>query len=1204
MTDIPGWHIWIDRGGTFTDIVAIGPDGSLVTRKLLSECPEQYADAALEGIRRVLGVRQGDPFPAAAVGEIHMGTTVATNALLERKGARTLLVTTRGLRDQLRIGYQHRPRLFVREIRRAAPLYGHVVEVDERLDVDGHVLVPLDLAGAERDLRAALDAGFESCAIVFMHAWRHPAHEKAVATLARRLGFAQVSASHEVSPLMKFVSRGHTTLADAYLSPVLGRYVRQVALPLGDDIVGQKLRFMRSSGALAGVDRFSGKDALLSGPAGGVIGMAETARRAGFERIIGFDMGGTSTDVSRFDGTYARSFESEFDGIRIRAPMLAVHTVAAGGGSILFHERARMRVGPESAGANPGPASYRRGGPLTVTDANIMVGRIRPERFPAVFGPAADQPLDDALVREKFVTLARDLGRTPEETADGFLDIAVANMAEAIKKISIAEGADVSLYVLQCFGGAGAQLACRVADALGMRTIMIHPCAGILSAFGMGLAQVQARREKAVEAEVTPALCQALADEIAAMADQCRQEVAGAGRFDRIDIAATAHLRYRGTDTTLPIAFGSSSDLEERFRLAHEARFGFWDQGRTLVMESVSVDATGAATPPDLKPRFAERNGAPLVPEAHADLYAQGRYRRAAIIDRARLDPGDSVIGPAIIVEPNSTIVIDPGWRADMRADGNLVLQAGKRRKDVHDDDAGPDPVRLEVYNALFMSIAEQMGTTLERTASSVNIKERLDFSCAIFDSHGNLVANAPHMPVHLGSMGESVRAVRQRHGEAIAAGDAFAVNAPYAGGTHLPDITVVQPVFLPGDTSPAFFTAARGHHADVGGIAPGSMPPNSTSVEEEGVLFDADRIVSGGRFDDNLVRRLLTAGALPARNPDQNIADLRAQLAACTRGARELQRLCEEKGRRAVEAYMGFVQDNAEEQVRQAISTLSSGAFVHEMDDGAVIRVTITVDRERRAAVVDFTGTSAQRPTNFNAPRAVTTAAVLYAFRCLIDTDIPLNAGCLRPLTIVAPEGSMLNPRFPAAVVAGNVETSQAITDTIFAALGVMAAAQGTMNNFTFGNARHQYYETICGGAGAGPGFDGASAVHTHMTNSRLTDPEVLEFRYPVLLRRFEIRTGSGGDGASRGGDGVIREVEFREAMEAGILSTRRRTLPFGLAGGHPGKPGVNSVIRADGHVEVLGGCAMVAMSPGDAFRVETPGGGGYGSKTGEEGS
>ncbi|MBL9096313.1 MAG: hydantoinase B/oxoprolinase family protein [Alphaproteobacteria bacterium] len=1196
MTLTGRWHIWIDRGGTFTDLVALGPDGQIRALKLLSESAEHYADAAIEGIRRLLGLAQDASLPEEKIAAVHMGTTVATNALLERKGARTVLVATEGLRDQLRIGYQHRPKLFVRRIDRPAPLYERVVEARERIDADGRVLTPLDEVALERDLAAARADGIEACAIVLMHGYRHIAHEETAARIARKLGFAQVSVSHHVSPLMKYVSRGHTTVADAYLSPVLRNYVEKVAKPLGAAARDGRLRFMRSSGALADAEHFSGKDALLSGPAGGVIGMAETAKRAGFDKVIGFDMGGTSTDVSRFDGVFERIYENEVAGIRLRAPMLAVHTVAAGGGSILFYENARMRVGPESAGANPGPASYRKGGPLTVTDANVMTGRIHPHFFPFVFGPKANEGLDADAVAAKFEVLARELNVTPHEAADGFLKIAVANMAEAIKRISIAQGADVTEYALQCFGGAGAQLACRVADALGMRTILIHPLAGVLSAFGMGFAQTQARREQAIEQPLDDTLMPRLIDAAATLSKAATGEIAAQGfAQESITARASVHMRYQGTDTALVVAFGTREEIEERFAEAHRARFGFWDQGRTLIVEAIAVDAAGQSAPPAL-PRVARKRSGPPAAQTTETLYVDGESLRAPVYRRETLDPGDMIEGPALVIEPNSTIVVDPAWRAEYRDDGNLVLTKTAART-VARTSTEADPVRLEIFNALFMSIAEQMGVTLEKTASSVNIKERLDFSCAIFDSAGNLIANAPHMPVHLGSMGESVRAVLTRHAGGMSPGDAFALNAPYAGGTHLPDITVVMPVFMDGEALPAFYVAARGHHADVGGISPGSMPPNSKSVEEEGVLFQGERIMRAGRFDDRRVGELLRSGAYPARNPTQNVADLKAQIAACVKGASELTKLCADQGRDVVTAYMGHVQDNAEEQVRRVIGALDDGAFEHEMDDGAIIRVRVTVDRSVRAATVDFTGTSAERPTNFNAPRSVTTAAVLYVFRCLIDTDIPLNAGCLRPLNIVVPERSLLSPGYPAAVVAGNVETSQAVTDALFGALGVMAAAQGTMNNFTFGNARHQYYETICGGAGAGPGFDGASAVHTHMTNSRLTDPEVLEWRYPVLVRRFEVRQDSGGKGAHSGGDGVVREIEFREAMEAGILSTRRRTRPFGINGGGDAMLGRNAVKRKAGTVEELPGCATVAVEPGDVFVIETPGGGGYGS-------
>ncbi len=1197
MTLSHGWHIWIDRGGTFTDLVALSPEGTARTAKLLSEAPDHYADAAIEGIRRLLGIRQDEEIPQDRIAAIHMGTTIATNALLERKGARTVLVTTRGLGDQLRIGYQHRPKLFVRRIDLTPPLYERVVEINERVSAKGELITPLDLKSARQDLAAARAAGIESCAIVFMHAYRYVEHEQAIAALARELGYTQVSTSHEVSPLMKFVSRGQTTVADAYLSPVLRRYVEQVANSLGAPARDGRLRFMRSSGALATAGHFSGKDALLSGPAGGVIGMAETARAAGFDKVIGFDMGGTSTDVSRFDGHYERIYENEINGIRIRAPMLAVHTVAAGGGSILFFENARMRVGPESAGASPGPACYRKGGPLTITDANVMTGRIHPDFFPRVFGPGADQPIDIGVAAGKFATLSRELGKTVEETAAGYLKIAVANMAEAIKKISIAQGVDVTTYALQCFGGAGAQLACCVAEALGMRTIMIHPFAGVLSAFGMGLAQVQARREKAVEAPLNSDLISALEHSIASLARLAIAEVTAQGiARTAIKTQTSLQLRYQGTDTALAIDFGSLNEIETRFSEAHRKRFGFWDQGRELIVETIAVDAVGQARAPTLPPQQPKRGGAPFQHVASTKLFVEGRHHDTPVFLRSGLDPGDKITGPALIIEPNSTIVVDPGWNVAYHVDGNLVLTKAAVVKSMEQTSTTADPIRLEIFNALFMSIAEQMGVTLEKTASSVNIKERLDFSCAIFDASGNLAANAPHMPVHLGSMGDSVRSILNQHEAHMAPGDAFAVNAPYAGGTHLPDITVVMPVFAPDDSKPAYFVAARGHHADVGGISPGSMPPHSTHVDEEGVLFNGDRVMSSARFDDQAVQTILSSGKYPARNPTQNIADLKAQIAACVKGAAELKNLCNQQGRDVVDAFMGHVQDNAEEQVRRVIGEIDEGSFEHEMDDGALIRVRVTVDRKLRSATIDFTGTSAQRPTNFNAPRSVTTAAVLYVFRCLIDSDIPLNAGCLRPLKILAPEGSMLNPAYPAAVVAGNVETSQAVTDALFGALGILAASQGTMNNFTFGNERHQYYETICGGAGAGPTFAGASAVHTHMTNSRLTDPEVLEWRYPVTVRRFAIREGSGGAGTHRGGDGVVREIQFNEHMQAGILSTRRRTPPFGIKGGANGMLGLNRIERLSGLVEDLKGCASVNVAPGDVFIIETPGGGGYG--------
>ena len=1187
------WQFWIDRGGTFTDVVARDPAGRLHAAKLLSENPERYADAAVEGIRRFLEVPPGAALPADRIGAVKMGTTVATNALLERRGEPTLLVITRGLKDQLRIGYQNRPKLFVRHIDLPEPLYAEAIEADERLSAEGEVLTPLDAEALAAELRAAHARGYTACAIALMHGYRYPAHELAAGEIARACGFTQVSLSHQASPLQKLVSRGQTTVVDAYLSPVLGRYVSQVRRGLGD---APLLQFMQSSGGLADAERFQGKDAVLSGPAGGVVGAAESGRAAGFPKIIGFDMGGTSTDVCHFDGAYEREQETSVAGVRIRAPMMLIHTVAAGGGSILHFDGLRMRVGPDSAGADPGPRAYGRGGPLAVTDANVMLGKLQPDFFPAIFGSTEDAPLDAGAVRDAFAGLAARIGdgRAPEAIAEGFIRIAVENMANAVKRISVARGYDITGYALNAFGGAGGQHACLVADALGMETVLIHPFSGLLSAYGIGLAKLRAFRQRAIgqPLDASTAL-QAAADELAAHA---REELARQLRDKDAPISTrlSAHIRYEGTDTTLAVPFGDMAAMHEAFVDAHTRRFGFGFERRTLVVESLEAEAEGGGSAPPPR-RDAVTATQPPAPDALRPVFMDGVWRDTPVHRRETLVAGHLVPGPALLIEPNQTIVIETGWQARIAPGGEVILARVVPRPHRAVAGTSADPVMLEIFNNLFMSIAEQMGLTLEKTAASVNIKERLDFSCAIYDADGALIANAPHMPVHLGSMGDSVAAVREKHPE-MKPGDAFALNAPYAGGTHLPDVTVVMPVFGDGDATPRFYCAARGHHADIGGIAPGSMPPFSRTVEEEGVLLDAVQIVAGGRFDEAGLRARLNDSANPARNPDQNVADLKAQIAACTKGADELNRICDVYGRDVVQAYMGHVQDNAEAVVRQAIAALQDGSFEVPMDGGAVIRVSIAVDRAARSARIDFTGTSPQLPTNFNAPASVTRAAVLYCFRCLADDDIPLNAGCLRPLDIVVPEGSMLSPRYPAAVVAGNVETSQAVTDAIFGAMGVLAASQGTMNNLTFGDDRYQYYETICGGAGAGPGFDGASAVHTHMTNSRLTDPEVLEQRFPVLLEEFAVRENSGGRGAWPGGDGVRRRIRFRQPMTCSILSIRRETRPFGLAGGGDAQAGRNMVIRADGSEEILRGSDQVGMAQGDAILIETPGGGGYG--------
>ncbi|WP_374942622.1 hydantoinase B/oxoprolinase family protein [Sphingomonas sp.] len=1171
-----GWDFWIDRGGTFTDVVARRPDGSVAIAKLLSEDPAHYADAAVEAIRRLTG-------GAAVPLSLRIGTTVATNALLERKGKPTCLAITRGFGDALAIGYQERPDIFAREIVRPPPVYGHVVEIDERVDAEGNVLRPLDRDAARAGLQAAYEAGFGALAIVLMHGYRFTDHERTLAQIAQEIGFAQVSVSHRVAPLIKLIGRGDTTVVDAYLSPVVDRYVAGLR-----DALGEGALFMQSSGGLVAGEAFRGKDAILSGPAGGIVGMAATARAAGFDHVIGFDMGGTSTDVSHHAGTFERDTETVVGGARIRAPMLRIHTVAAGGGSICRYDGAALIVGPQSAGATPGPACYRRGGPLTVTDCNVLLGKLRPEHFPALFGPNGDQPLDRQAVAARFA----DLPLVPHEAAEGFVAVAVANMAGAIRAISVARGHDVTRYTLACFGGAGGQHACLVADALAMERVMIHPLAGVLSAYGMGLADRRVLREATLGvAYDDPAVASALA----VLAEQASEALVEQGVDPAtVTVERRVHLRRGQTDHTIEAAFADAETMAAAFDAAHVAQFGFASTA-PLVADRIVAEAVAASAAIDLPVTLPQDPAPPLESVA---VYLAGAWHDTPVLAREGLPAGHGIAGPALVIDASSTTVVEPGWRARVDTLGNLILERIAPRA-IAAAGVHADPVRLAIFAGLFIGIAEEMGAALQRSAASVNIRERLDFSCALFDAHGNLVANAPHIPVHLGSMGESIRTIIESRGDlprGIRRGDAYALNAPYRGGTHLPDITVIVPVFADGD-APAYFVAARGHHADVGGIAPGSMPPESTTVEEEGVLLDDVLVVDEGRFREAELRALFAGGAYPARNIDQNIADLSAQLAACARGAAGLARLAENYGAEVVGAYMEHLQRHSEAAVRSWIARLDDGDFAYEMDDGAVVRVAIRVDREARTMRVDFAGTSAQRPNNFNAPVSIVRAAVLYVVRTLIDEAVPLNDGCLRGVEIVVPEGSMLRPRYPAAVVAGNVETSQVVTDALFGALGAMAAAQGTMNNFTFGDDTRQYYETIGGGAGAGPGFDGASVVQTHMTNSRLTDPEILESRFPVLLKEFSIRKGSGGEGAHRGGDGATRRIRFLESMTACILANRRRVPPFGLSGGSVGACGSASVERKDGSTEPLGSTARVAVTPGDVFVIETPGGGGYGA-------
>jgi len=1264
------WQFWIDRGGTFTDVVGRRPDGSLITHKLLSDNPEQYRDAAVAGIRHLLGLQAGEPVTPERVECVKMGTTVATNALLERKGEPTLLVTTRGFRDALRIAYQNRPRLFDRRIVLPELLYSEVVEAHERLAAQGDVIEPLDQAHLRAQLQQAFGHGLRSVAIVFMHGYRFTQHEQAAARIAREIGFTQVSTSHETSPMMKFVSRGDTTVVDAYLSPILRRYVDQVAA----EMPGVRLFFMQSSGGLADAHAFQGKDAILSGPAGGIVGMARTATLAGFDKVIGFDMGGTSTDVSHFAGEFEREFETQVAGVRMRAPMMSIHTVASGGGSILEFDGARFRVGPRSAGANPGPASYRRGGPLAVTDANVMVGKIQPKYFPHVFGPRGDEALSYDTVRERFAELAARTagGMAPEACAEGFIDIAVQQMANAIKKISVARGYDVTRYTLQCFGGAGGQHACQVADALGMGRVLVHPLAGVLSAYGMGLADQNTIREQAVELPLAagslPAIAQRLQDIGAvARADLERQQAASGP----VALHQRVHVRYEGTDSALVVPFGDLATIEAGFEAAYRQRFAFLMRGKRMIVEAVSVEAVVAGDAP-AEPAHAMHPVRDVPRRETVRMYSGARWHEAALVVREDLRAGDHVAGPAIIAERNATTVVEPGWEARLTELDHIVLERRVARDVKYAAGTSVDPVLLEVFNNLFMNIAEQMGLQLQNTAYSVNIKERLDFSCALFDAQGNLIANAPHMPVHLGSMGESIKTVIRENAGRMSPGDVYVLNDPYHGGTHLPDVTVITPVYLepspqPSPASgrgsepspatgrgskdshaaglshplpagegggegagagvpslqPMFYVGSRGHHADIGGITPGSMPPFSTRIEEEGVQIDNVKLVDRGVLREAEILALLRGGAAPSggsepraagsvgakypsRNPEQNLADLKAQIAANEKGVQELRRMVDQFGLDMVQAYMRHVQDNAEESVRRVITRLQDGQFTLPLDNGAQIQVAIRVDAAGRSAQIDFTGTSPQQTNNFNAPTAVCMAAVLYVFRTLVDDDIPLNAGCLKPLEVIIPPGSMLNPLPPASVVAGNVETSSCITNALYGALGVMAASQCTMNNFTFGNERHQYYETISGGSGAGAevdasgrvvgGFDGTSVVQTHMTNSRLTDPEVLEFRFPVRLESYEIRPGSGGAGRWNGGNGGVRRVRFLEPMTASILSNSRRHGPFGMAGGEAGQPGINRVVRADGSVETLDHIGSAQMQPGDVFEIHTPGGGGYG--------
>ncbi|MEE2699041.1 MAG: hydantoinase B/oxoprolinase family protein [Pseudomonadota bacterium] len=1202
-----GWQFWIDRGGTFTDLVARNPDGKILTHKILSENPEHYSDAALQGIRDLLELDPTEPIPSGSINVIRMGTTVGTNALLERSGEPTVLAITKGFADALRIGYQERPNIFDHHIQLPELLYEKVIEINERKTAGGKILTVPDNEIVKIQLSKIFDLGIRSVAIVLMHGYRFPSHENIVAKIAKEVGFTQVSTSNQVSPLMKLISRGDTTVVDAYISPILRRYIDGILEELSR--VKKKtprLQFMQSNGGLTDENLFQGKNSILSGPAGGVVGMACTASEGGFKKVIGFDMGGTSTDVSHFNGEFERTFETTVAGIRICSPMMRIHTVAAGGGSIIRFSGQRFRVGPDSAGADPGPACYRRGGPLTITDCNLMVGKIQAEHFPHIFGPNANEPLDEKEIQKKFTDLATqispDAPDKPEDVAEGFLKIAVENMANAIKKVSVQRGYDVTEYTLNCFGGAGGQHACMVADALGIEKIFIHPFAGILSAYGIGLADIRAIREKTIETPIENGSYKPLQKSLKRMMKSLEKEAVAEISEQGITSANTkivrqAHLRYEGTDSYLSVPFDQPKKMIENFEKIHKKRYGFSVPERSFVVEAITLEAIGLSTVFSEPEVLSEQKYIEPVPQKRGLIYCEKEWLESKIYKRGTLKPGNIIFGPSIIQEESSTTVIEHGWKAELTKVGHLILSRNKPLSTKIVTGAQADPVRLEIFNNLFMSIAEQMGGTLANTSQSVNIKERLDFSCAIFDSEGGLIANAPHIPVHLGSMGDSIITVINENKDTMKPGDVYALNAPYNGGTHLPDITVITPIYDELCQNLLFFVGSRGHHADIGGITPGSMPPNSTNVEQEGILIDNFLLSRNGQIFEDELLAVLKKGPYPARNPDQNLADLKAQIAANEKGAQELKKIVSHFGLEVVLAYMKHVQDNAEESVRQVINVLRNGSFTLKMDNGAIIKVHISIDKNTRSAKINFSGTSNQLNNNFNAPEAVSKAAVLYVFRTLVNDDIPLNSGCFKPIEVFVPKGSLLNPLPPAAVVAGNVETSQCIVDAIFGALGVLAASQGTMNNFTFGNDKFQYYETICGGSGAGPGFKGTDAVQTHMTNSRLTDPEVLEWRFPVILESFSIRHGSAGIGCYKGGNGTIRRVRFLKPMTAAILSNNRDNKPHGLNGGKAGSSGINKIERKNGKVEELRSTDTVEMKPGDVFVIATPGGGGFGN-------
>ena len=1202
------WQFWIDRGGTFTDIIARHPDGTLLCRKYLSENPESYDDAAVYGIKSMLDIHQSDPVPDGLIDKIKMGTTVATNALLERKGDDVLLAVTKGFKDALEIGYQARPDTFALKIEKPDILYTRVVEINERVSAKGEVLQTLDIELSKKALNTAYNQGLTAIAIVLMHGYQYSQHEKQLMQLAKEIGFSQISASHEVSPLQKLISRGETTLVDAYLTPILLRYIQNISKGLNQHKPAQLL-FMQSSGGLTSADTFRGRDAILSGPAGGIVGAVHTAKLAGFDKIIGFDMGGTSTDVSHYAGEFEKAYETEVAGVRMRVPMLHIHTVAAGGGSVLRYQDGRFRVGPESAGALPGPICYRRNGKLAVTDINLCLGKIQADFFPSIFGPEQNLPLDKTNSLQAFADIANNIddGRSAEDVAEGFLAIAIQHMAQAIKKISVSRGYDVSNYVLNCFGGAGGQHACLVAEKLGIKTVLLHRYSGILSAYGMGLADIKVERQRVANSLMQSGDIQAIDFAIEQLKQANLEDLNKQGLSNsQITHHCSALLKYLNTDTSLNISLDSLSEMQNSFTEQHQQQFGFFAPDKPIIIDTLIVESYGGAEKiTEAKQTLA--SDLPIKIQTFRQIYSQGQWLNAPVIKLSSLRFGHEVVGPAIIVEPTGTIIVEKNWRVKVNVNGHLVLHFEAVKKVLDPDSTSQettlnkaDPVTLELFNSAFMSIAQQMGIVLRNTSQSVNVKERLDFSCAIFDATGNLIANAPHVPVHLGSMDASVKVIINGT-QSIHAGDVFVQNNPYNGGSHLPDITVITPVFDAANHSILFYVASRAHHEDVGGIAPGSMSSLATDIHQEGILLDSVKLVEQGDFQVTRLETLFSSGAYPARNIPQNMADLMAQTAANKTGVNELLKLVEQHSLKTVYAYMQHIQDSAKTSVQKVIAGLEDGEFCYPLESGASIVVKISIDKTKLRACIDFTGTSAQQNNNLNAPKAITQAAVMYVFRCLVNDDVPLNAGCMQALDIIVPEGSLLNPRFPAAVVAGNVETSQAVTNALFAALGVLGSSQGTMNNLTFGNERYQYYETICSGSpggmdSKGKGFHGVAAVHTHMTNTRMTDPEILEQRYPVILKEFRIDRDSGGKGKYNAGDGITRTITFLEDMQCSILSGHRITPPYGLKGGEVGRVGRNWLTKPNGEQLDLAGCEHTAVVAGDSISIQSPTGGGFG--------